>query len=147
MVTGSKDLSYGITLNNNEITSPNEEKLLGILLDSKLNFEHHRGFLFRKAGQEINALARLKKLIYSDQRNLLLNCVIKSQFIYCPLTWMSTSKYQNTALKVQSCKFNKYMIAITKITNTEIFALIAVLVFKLFSRMVLFINRKDNKNN
>ena len=41
---------------------------------------------------------------------------------------------------------NKYMIALTQITNTEIFAFIAVLVFKLLSRKVLFINRKDNRN-
>ena len=37
------------------------------------------------------------------------------------------------------------MIASTEIANTEIFALIAVLVFKLLSRKVLFINRKDNR--
>ena len=51
-------------------------------------------------------------------------------------------------LKVQSCKLynKKYMIALTKITNTEIFAFIAVLVFELLSGKVLFINRKDNRN-
>ena len=51
-------------------------------------------------------------------------------------------------LKVQSCKLynNKYMIVSTQITNTEIFAFIAVLVFKLFSRKILFINRKHNRN-
>ena len=51
-------------------------------------------------------------------------------------------------LKVQSCKLynNKCMIASTKITNNEIFAFTAVLVFKLLSRKVLFINRKDNRN-
>ena len=38
------------------------------------------------------------------------------------------------------------MIALTQSTNTEIFAFIAVLVFKLFNRKVLFINRKDNRN-
>ena len=38
------------------------------------------------------------------------------------------------------------MIALTEITNTEKFAFIAALVFKLFSRKVLFINRKDNRN-
>ena len=38
------------------------------------------------------------------------------------------------------------MIAATQITNTEIFAFIAVLVFKLLSGKVLFINRKDKKN-
>ena len=51
-------------------------------------------------------------------------------------------------LKVQSCNLynNKYMITSTQITNTEIFAFIAVLVFKLLSRKVLFTNRKDNRN-
>ena len=51
-------------------------------------------------------------------------------------------------LKLQSWKLynNKYMIASTQITNTEIFAFVAVLVFKLLSRKVLFINRKDNRN-
>ena len=38
------------------------------------------------------------------------------------------------------------MTASTQITNTEIFAFIAVLVFKLLSRKVLFINKKDNRN-
>ena len=38
------------------------------------------------------------------------------------------------------------MIALTQITNNEIFALMAVLVFKLLSREVLFIDRKDNRN-
>ena len=38
------------------------------------------------------------------------------------------------------------MIASTQITNTDIFAFIAVLVFKLLSRKVLFINKKDNRN-
>ena len=39
------------------------------------------------------------------------------------------------------------MIASTQITNTEIFTLIAFLVFKLVSRKVLLINRKDNTNS
>ena len=37
------------------------------------------------------------------------------------------------------------MIASTQITNTEIFAVVAVLVFNLLSPKVLFRNRKDNK--
>ena len=51
-------------------------------------------------------------------------------------------------LKVQSCKLynNKYRIASTQITNTEIFAFIALLVFRSLSRKVLFMNRKDNRN-
>ena len=51
-------------------------------------------------------------------------------------------------LKVLSCKLcnNKYMIASTEIANTEIFAFMAVLVFKLLNRKFLFINRKGSRN-
>ena len=38
------------------------------------------------------------------------------------------------------------MIALTQKTNNEVFAFIAVQVFKLLSRKVLFKNRKDNTN-
>ena len=38
------------------------------------------------------------------------------------------------------------MIALTQVTNTEIFAFIAVLDFKLLSDKVLFMNKKDNRN-
>ena len=38
------------------------------------------------------------------------------------------------------------MIASTQIRNIQIIAIIAVLIFKLLSRKVLFINRKDNRN-
>ena len=45
---------------------------------------------------------------------------------------------------------NKYMIASTQIRNAEkllvILTIIVTLVFKLFSRKVLFLNRRDNRN-
>ena len=48
-------------------------------------------------------------------------------------------------LNVHSYKLynNKYMIVSTQITNTEIFAFMAVVIFKSLSRIVL---RKDNRN-
>ena len=46
-------------LNNNEIASTNEEKLLGILLDNKLKFESHITSLCKKAGQKFSALVRV----------------------------------------------------------------------------------------
>ena len=41
---------------------------------------------------------------------------------------------------------NKYMIASAIITNTENFAILFVLVFKLFSRKVLLMNKKNSRN-
>ena len=61
---------------------------------------------------------------------------------------MRCHPHSNLVLQVQPCKLynNKYMIALAQVTHTEIFALISVLVFKLLSRKVLFVNRKDNRN-
>ena len=51
-------------------------------------------------------------------------------------------------MKVQPCQLynNKYMVASKQINNTEVFAFIDVLVFKLLSCKVLFVNKKDNRN-
>ena len=58
-------------------------------------------------------------------------------------------KFSYYILKVQSCKLydNKYMTTLTQITNIEIFVFIAVLVFKLWSRKILFINKKENRKS
>ena len=53
IVIGDDDPTQKIILNNNEIASSNEEKLLGILLDSKLNFDSHMTSLCKKAGQKL----------------------------------------------------------------------------------------------
>ena len=67
---------------------------------------------------------------------------VKKLIIFLSNLWL------NPQLKVESYKLynNKYIIASTQITNTEIFAFIAFLVFKLLNRKVLFINGKDNRN-
>ena len=52
--------------------------------------------------------------------------------------------HQKVGLKVQPCKLynDKYMIALTQVNN----GIFAFLAFKLLSRKVLFLNRKDNRN-
>ena len=67
MVIGSRDLSHEIMLNNNKITGSNGEKLLGIILDSKLNF----GSKFIQALFARNkCLSQVKKLLYVRSKKL-----------------------------------------------------------------------------
>ena len=98
IVIGDYDPTQKIDLNNNEIASSNEEKRLGILLDRKLNCDSHITFLCKKAGQKLSALARISHYFTQVQKLLLLNSVVKSQFSYCPLIWMFTSRYLNNVL-------------------------------------------------
>ena len=60
---------------------------------------------------------------------------------------ITTNLYILKTYLLFACKLynNKYMVTSPQITNTEIFAFTAFLVFKLLSRKVLFINRKANR--
>ena len=59
IVIGDDDPSHKINLNNNEIASSNEKKLLGIVLGRKLNFDSHITSVCKKAGEKRSALARI----------------------------------------------------------------------------------------
>ena len=67
-------------------------------MDSKLKFDSRITSLCKKAGQNYSALARINHYLTQDQKLLLLNSVVKSQYSYCPLIWMFTSRYLNNAL-------------------------------------------------
>ena len=97
IVIGCDDPTHKIIFNNNEIASSNVEKLIGILLDSKLNFDSHITCLCKKTGQKLSALAKINHYL-THKIILLLNSVVKSQFSYCPLIWMFTPRYLNNAL-------------------------------------------------
>ena len=98
IVVSDDDPTHNIILNNNEIASSNEDKLLGILLDSKLNFVSHITSLCEKASQKLSALAKINHYFTHDQKFMLLNSVVKSQFSCCPLIWMFASQYLEDAV-------------------------------------------------
>ena len=80
---------------NITIKNVSTEKTLGTTIDNKLTFKNHFENICKKANQKLNALARITKFTSPFQRKTLLNSFIKSQFSYCPLIWMFTSKGLN----------------------------------------------------
>ena len=77
-------------------------KLLGIHLDYKLNFEQHISELCRKAASQLNVLNRLKKFIGFNEKKILLQSFIYSNFDYCPLVWyFSSAKSLQKIEKIQ----------------------------------------------
>ena len=81
-----------ININGIEINSENSVKLLGLEIDSKLNFDKHITQLCKKSACQLNALCRLNPLLNIDQRNVLVNSFIYANFNYCPLVWHFCSK-------------------------------------------------------
>ena len=75
-----------------ELKSISSVKLLGVHTDNKLNFNHHINKLCKSAGNQLNALTRLKSFFGLKERVVLVNGLIYSNFDYCPLVWMFSRK-------------------------------------------------------
>ena len=64
------------------------EKLLGVTINKDLKFNDHVQSICKKAGAKVTALARLIRIVTMEQKKILMNSFIESQFSYCPLVWM-----------------------------------------------------------
>ena len=77
-----------ITVENCVIKSSGAEELLGVTIDSNLNFKEHILSLCKKANHKLHALSRVSKYVTLNKCRILMKFVIISQFNYCPLIWM-----------------------------------------------------------
>ena len=62
-------------------------KLLGVHLDSKLNFENHISHICKKAGNHLNVLKRLTKFINKNDRMAIFGAFILCHFQLCSVVW------------------------------------------------------------
>lgn len=69
--------------------------LLGVSIDSKLNFDNHVDNICKKVAKMLGALSRHCVLLPFNKRKILMNSFVKSQFSYCPLIWMLHSRKSN----------------------------------------------------
>ena len=84
-----------VNVGDEMIWESQSEKLLGMTVDKKLNFNLHLKNLCKKVNQKISALARLVRILPFHKRHLILKTFIESQFSYCPLVWMFCSRTMN----------------------------------------------------
>ena len=74
-----------LTIDGSEISSENSVTLLGLEIDSKLNFDKHISKLCNKCAGILNALCRIKRFLAFNERKILVNSFIYGNFNYCPL--------------------------------------------------------------
>ena len=77
-----------------EIKNTSCEKLLGIKVDSRLNFNEHLDGIIKKASRKISALSSVTE----SKRCILMNSFFNSQFNYCPLVWIFHSRSINNKI-------------------------------------------------
>ena len=65
----------------------NSVKVLGITIDSRLNFSQHVSKFCTKAARQLNALARISRYIDKTSRYMIYNSFVRSNFNFCPMVW------------------------------------------------------------
>ena len=71
-----------------QITSSTAETLLGITIDSELNFKNHLSVICNKVRRKTNALGRIANYMSLEKRRIAMKTFIESQLNYCPLIWI-----------------------------------------------------------
>ena len=83
--TKSQNLSFN--LNGNKIVCEDNVKLLGVTIDSDLNFDNHISEMCKKASRQLNILKRIGKYMNRLGRLTSYYSFILSNFNYCPVIW------------------------------------------------------------
>ena len=85
------DMPTTFSISTDIVSIKKSVKLLEIHLDNRLNFNLHINTIHKSVSNQLNALVRLKKLLSFEQKKVLVNSVIVSNFDYCPLVWFISS--------------------------------------------------------
>ena len=84
-----------ITVENYVIKSSGVEELLGVTIDSNLNFKEHILSLCKKANCKLHALSHVSKYMTWNKGCILMKSFMISKFNYCPLIWMIRNRGLN----------------------------------------------------
>ena len=98
LISGNKHEHIWAKIGEHKIWEESKVKLLGVIIDNKLNFEEHVNSLCNKANKKLTALIRLVKFLSFEKKRNLLKAFIESQFKYCPLIWMFHSRNLNNKI-------------------------------------------------
>ena len=76
------------TVDDEEIESMNSLKLLGVVLDNKLNFSEHVKLMCSKPNSKIGVLTKMRKLVSEKTKQRLFKSVILPGLNYCLIVWL-----------------------------------------------------------
>ena len=88
-----------LTIDGRKIKQSEHVKLLGVQINSKLNFNVHVKELYQNMNQKLNAVSRIRLFLNREKAKILLTVIVMSNLSYCPLIWMFCSKSANKEIK------------------------------------------------
>ena len=86
IISPDDDCAQGLVLNGNTVfVSENHVRVLGVVIDSKLNFSLYVSSICTKAARQLNILARISNYLEESARKIIYNSLVASNFNYCPV--------------------------------------------------------------
>ena len=113
----SNNEKVSMKIDNIKLENASSEKLLGIIIDSKLYFKEHLEGIIKKASRKVNLLSRITSYTNLTKQKLLMTSIFKSQFNYCPLVWM----YHNRTINNKINRLHKRCLRIVYNDNKSSF--------------------------
>ena len=98
LIFGTKSDGMALNIGASQMSESESEKLLGVTIDSKLNFNLPVIQLCVKASQKLHALARVSKYMDTEKVKLIMRSFIMSHFSCCPLIWMFYDRATNSRI-------------------------------------------------
>ena len=95
----TKSQNVSLNLSGNKIVCEANVKLLGVTIDSDLNFDNHISEMCKKASRQLNILKRIGKYINRLGRLTSYYSFILSNFNYCPVIWHYCSEKNSIKVK------------------------------------------------
>ena len=96
--SGYKHEHLWVNVGDSKIWESKAQKILGVNFDCKLKFVEHVEGIIATAGRKLTALARMSHILTFSKMRLLIKSFVESQFSYCPLIWMFSSRYLNNKI-------------------------------------------------
>ena len=93
------DRSVNFQLGGSLIQRSDCEKILGIKIDCKLNFDEHVKIFCSKAKNKLRALVRATPYMSVEKKKMLMNSFFKPQLNYCPLVCTAVIRMNNNIIK------------------------------------------------
>ena len=98
LLISNQEDNLSVDIEGEIITCQSTVKLLGIIIDNKLNFNEHISNICKKVSLKLHVLARVSHLMDHEKLRLLMKAFIESQFSYCSLIWMFHSRKLNNRI-------------------------------------------------
>ena len=87
----SNNTEVKFIIGSEQIQAVQSVDILGITIYDKLNFNLHIDKIYLKSANQLNALVRLKRFLGNEERKVLINSFVLSNFTHCSLVWMLTN--------------------------------------------------------